>query len=233
MKLFQALRSRATRRLAGVLLVLPVVLALMAPGAALAHERREVGPYTFVVGFINEPAWQGHLNGIDLRVTRTATGEPVTGVEQTLKASIQHGGGQPREFPLRTRFNMPGAYTADVIPTQAGTYIFTFAGTIEGNQVNQRFESGPGRFNNVETTDRLQFPVAIPAGATLAGSVQEAEARAAAAEARASQAQAFGTGGIVLGILGVVLGGGSLLASRRNNGSVAQPAVGGARTAGA
>jgi hypothetical protein len=218
---------------AGVALALAALLPLAAPQAALAHERRQVGPYTFVVGFLTEPALLGQPNGIDLRITRTDTGEPVDGAQSTLKAAIAQGGGQAKDFPLRARFGQPGAYTADVIPTKAGSYIFTFTGAIDGNQVNQRFESGPGRFNDVQATDALQFPEVVPAAATLATSVKSADERAQAAEAKAAeaegkiaQAQTLGIAGVVLGLLGLAVGGVALVSARRTNGMPAA-AVGG------
>src|SRR5439155_13584172 len=91
-------------RLGGALLMLGALLPLAAPGAALAHERRNVGPYTLIVGFMGEPALAGQPNGIDLRISNTADGSPVIGADKTLKASIAFGGGQPKEFPLRGVF---------------------------------------------------------------------------------------------------------------------------------
>src|ERR687885_1035219 len=165
-------------RLAGVLLALGALLPLAAPGAALAHERRNVGPYTFVVGFTGEPALVGQPNGIDLRISNTADGSPVTGADKTLKAAIAFGGGQPKEFPLRAVFGRDGAYTADLIPTKAGSYIFTFTGTINGTPVNEKFESGPGRFDDVQDTAKLQFPDVVPAPAQMATTAQTAQQQA-------------------------------------------------------
>jgi hypothetical protein len=212
---------------AGGLLAAGIAGPALVPATALAHERREVGPYTFVVGFIVEPAIQGEPNGIDLRVTNTASGQPVEGVERTLKASIAFGGGQPKELPLRARFQMPGAYTADLIPTRAGGSVFTFSGTIDGQTINERFESGPGRFNDVTSASDLQFPEAVPAASSLATQVRQAEERAAAAEARASQAQSLGIGGVVAGLVGLAAGGAGLLAARRAGGGQPRPVIAG------
>ena len=46
-----------------------VAIPLTHPGTASAHERRTVGKYQFVVGWLNEPAFSGQMNSIDLRVT--------------------------------------------------------------------------------------------------------------------------------------------------------------------
>src|SRR6476620_9092499 len=112
--MFQRLRS-----IAGAAL-LAAVLATLRPGLALAHDNRTVGKYTFVVGFIAEPAIQGQPNGLDLTIA-DASGNPVEGAEKTLKVAIAFGGNSPKELPMRARFGLKGKYTADVIPTKSGT----------------------------------------------------------------------------------------------------------------
>src|SRR5204862_8114607 len=106
-------------------LLLPLGQAL----PALAHERREVGKYTLVVGFLNEPAISDQVNGIDLTITNTETKQPVEGVDKTLQAEVT-AGGRTMPLKLRSRFNMPGKYAADFIPTKVGQYVFHVAGTI-------------------------------------------------------------------------------------------------------
>ena len=66
---------------------LAVVVSSFALNAnvALGHERRTVGPYTFVVGWINEPAYVNLLNSLDLTVTETSGAKPVEGLDKTLK----------------------------------------------------------------------------------------------------------------------------------------------------
>lgn len=170
------------------------------PGPVLAHEHRDVagGKYDFSVGFIVEPALQNEPNGIDLTVLDKATQQPVEGVEKTLKASIAFGGGQAKEFPLRTRFRMPGKYTADLIPTRSGSYVFTFSGTVSGDPVNEKFESGPGRFSDVQSMSELQFPVANPAPSELQAQLSEARQQAATATTMA-------LAGLGLGVLALLL----------------------------
>ncbi|TAK20715.1 MAG: hypothetical protein EPO26_16970 [Chloroflexota bacterium] len=180
------------------------LLATLLPTAAFAHERRSIGPYQVVVGFITEPALLGEPNGVDFRVTNAANGEPIEGVEKTVKVAIASGGGQPREFALRARFGMKGAYTADLIPTRAGAYVFRFTGEINGTKVDEKFESGPGRFNDVVAADTLQFPEVVP-------SAVELRDQLAAARARADQAWLIATIGGAVGVLGAIVGAFALL----------------------
>ena len=78
---------------------LAVVVSSFALNAnvALGHERRTVGPYTFVVGWINEPAYINLLNSLDLTVTETSGAKPVEGLDKTLKADLTYGGTLPPE----------------------------------------------------------------------------------------------------------------------------------------
>lgn len=188
--------------------IIAVVFALVAlfalPAAASAHERRDVGKYQFVVGFSGEPALLGLPNGALVRVMDKATNQPVEGVDKTLKVGVAFGGGQPKEFALTPQANQPGAYTAPFIPTRAGAYVFTFTGTIGEQTVNERFESGPGRFAEVATGQEMQFPETLPTTRDLQQQVQ-------AADARAAQATTFGYVGTALGVVGIVLAALSLL----------------------
>jgi hypothetical protein len=196
------------------LLALPLGGALLAvslllPGIASAHEQREVGPYHFAVGFLNEPSIVDQMNGLDLTITTAADKKPVDGADKTLKAEVIVGGNaKVMPLPLTARFGMPGKYAAYFMPTAAGSYIFHISGTINGASVDQRFESGPGRFDDVQPMAPLQFPekLADPA---------DVQAQVAGAQAAASQGRALGIAGVVVGLIGIVAGGAALAAARR------------------
>jgi hypothetical protein len=134
-------------------------------GAASAHERRMVGPYQFVVGWLNEPAYVGLMNSLDLRVTdtRVTPAKAVEGLEKTLTVVLQTGGLASLPLTVTARFGTPGAYNGYAMPTATGTYIFTIKGKIDTLDVNEKFESGPGRFGDIESTTALQYPNKVPA----------------------------------------------------------------------
>src|SRR5438309_8773512 len=79
---------------------------------ALGHERRAVGPYTFVVGWINEPAYVNAANGLSLDISETSGSKPVEGLTTTLHAEVIVGGGA-KKLPLEllTDEATPGHYT--------------------------------------------------------------------------------------------------------------------------
>jgi hypothetical protein len=172
---------------------LTIVLLLAVSGRAAAHGRTEVGDYELVIGFHNEPAYQDEVNGLDLFVTDKRTGDPVNGLEETLRVEIIYGS-STRELPLRPQFGREGAYTADVIPTEAGDYTWHIFGDIEGTPVDVRMTSGPDTFGSVEAKDAVLFPGPQDAAG------ETAPVRSAMLLAGAGLA--FGLLGTIAGVLG-------------------------------
>jgi hypothetical protein len=218
--------------LTSLIAVLIAVTALgLAPSPADAHERRQVGPYSFVVGFQGEPAYVEEPNGTSLAVSRD--GQPVEGVDKTLKVEVTTGG-DSRTFDLKPVFNRPGSYVAEFIPTKSGPFAFRFFGKIENLDVNERFESGPNRFDEVKSKKELQFPAAVPTNGELAAQVQQArpaegspsagaptaaELQQALDRADSARTTAFvvGGAGILFGLLGLGLAALALAGRRRND----------------
>ncbi len=155
-----------TRLASFVAAALVVVMSFIgSAGTAAAHERRTVGPYQFVVGWLNEPAYVGLMNSLDLRVTdtRVTPARAVEGLEKTLTADLQTGGLAPLALTITARFGTPGAYNGYAMPTMTGTYTFHIKGKVENLDIDEKFESGPGRFGDIEPTTALQYPDKVPA----------------------------------------------------------------------
>src|SRR5207247_9155806 len=90
---------------------------------ALGHEHRSVGPYTFVVGWINEPAYVNAANGVSLDVSETDSSKPVEGLASTLYAEVIVGGGaKKRTLDRVTDEESPGHYAGACRPTKGGDY---------------------------------------------------------------------------------------------------------------
>lgn len=193
---------------------LVVALLTATTGMALAHERRDVGNYGFVVGWIVEPAFEGQKNGVDLRVTDNTTQKPVEGLEKTLKVEITHlATNTTRTFSLRAIFRDPGHYTNDIVPTAPGDYKFHFVGTIGDSKIDETFTSGPNTFGAMESSAEMQFPVSLPAAREMQSGVkgaldasQQAEAAALAAKDSASAASSRSTVALISGLAGIAVG---------------------------
>lgn len=189
-----------------------VALALLLlPTIASAHERRDVGNYQFVVGFLNEPAFTEEQNGVSVRVTNKATGQPVENLAGTLKAQVIFGD-QQRDLELEPVFKDPGHYKSDFYPTAAGAYTFRFTGEIEGTAIDEQFTSSPNGFDEVHTGADVQFPVKVPTGAELSSQLS-------AAQSSARTGMLLGGGGLALGLVSLLI---ALLALRRRPAAPAQ-----------
>jgi hypothetical protein len=190
-------------RLLATMAAVAVVVSSFAANThiALGHERRAVGPYTFVVGWLNEPAYVNLLNSLDLTVTETSGGKAVEGLEKTLTVDLIFGSTTPQPLVIAARFGMPGHYAGYVMPTKVGDYTFHITGTVGTTKVDEKFESGPGRFGSIESTDPLQYPQKVVSNSDLA--------------ARLDQLQTLVIAGIVLGGLALLASAAGLVVGRR------------------
>jgi hypothetical protein len=205
-----------------IFVVLAALAVAVAPGIALAHETRTVaGKYKFVVGFLNEPALVEQPNGIDLTVTDVNSGQPILGVEKSLKAQIIFGG-ESEDVTLSPRFNLPGKYTAYVIPTKTGTWKFHFTGKVNSDSIDELFTSGPGRFNDVESAQPSQFPVKETPLLDVSSQAASAQSTAAGAQTSARLALAAGVAGVAVGVIGIAVAGVALSRTRKSAPAVAE-----------
>jgi len=176
-------------------------------GRAYAHERRMVGAYQFVVGWLTEPAYVGQLNALDLRVTDTRQNPaaPVSGLEKTLTADVAAGGLTPFPLAVTARFGTAGAYNGVVMPTVKGTYTFHITGKIDTTNIDEKFTSGPNTFGDIEDTAAVQYPQKVPVA-------DELGKRLDAIQSGVDQTRILAIVAVALAVVGL---GGAALARRR------------------
>ncbi|CAA9580649.1 MAG: hypothetical protein AVDCRST_MAG19-3920 [uncultured Thermomicrobiales bacterium] len=194
-------------------------LSALLPFAVSAHGEVEVagGQYSLTIGFLEEPAFVGEQNGLDLRVAKAGGdgGTPIDGLAGSLQAEVIYGE-ETMALELSPAFGEPGAYRSVFFPTAEGDYTFRVFGEIEGVAVDERMTSSPDTFSAVESVEPLRFPKG-DAGAEdglVVGGIDDR-----------SGGMPSGTGGaLLLGALGLV-GAGLALALRRGgrNGTAAAP----------
>lgn len=184
-----------------VLVAVTVLLGWFAAAPlTLAHGSTSIGPYTLVVGWVNEPPIIGERNAILLIVTNTESGEAISGVEATLDAEVVYGG-----KTFRANLNpttIAGEYHLDLIPTVRGLYNLHLFGNIGDTNVELTLEP-----EEVFGADRLQFPEAEPDTFALEETIATLED-----ELRQTRTLAFV--GLGIGILGIGIGLMSLLRKR-------------------
>ena len=220
-----------TRRKAWAAAAIFVALAVSI-GTAYAHEGREVGEYRLVVGFAVEPAYEGLINGVEVRVMRASDhgdesgghhgeADAVEGLDETLQAEITHvSTGASRVLSLRADVYEPGRYIGDLIPTTPGVYQIRLFGAIEGNLVDETFISrgGGGGFDDIGSATALHFPETLPELRELESAVRGAmstaqqaqDAALAASEGDDDSDAPLLIVAIALGAAGVLLGGAGL-----------------------
>jgi hypothetical protein len=216
--------------------VVAAVLLLAAP--AFAHEGRSHGDLEMVVGFGTEPAFAGQPNSVQLILHHD--GEPVVDLGDTLSVEVAFGE-ESMELPLEPNFAVgvygePGDYRAWFVPTRPGAYTFRFFGTIEGEEIDESFTSGPDTFSEVASVADAAFPTADPTNGELADRIDqeipritgqidelradvaagaEAADQAAAAADDAQSASTLAIIGIAVGAAGIAIGVGALVVARK------------------
>jgi hypothetical protein len=215
-------------RAAAVMALVAATIVAFVPASASAHEGRSQGDLEMVVGFGTEPAYAGQPNSVQLVLVHD--GEPVVDLGDTLDVEVSFGD-ETMALPLEPNFAVgafgePGDYRAWFTPTRPGRYAFHFSGTIEGEEVDETFTSGPRTFSDVENPADVQFPVQDPSNGELAERIEQevprltsaidgVRAAAAASADDAAGARTLGLIGLVAGALGLVVGIAALVLARR------------------
>jgi hypothetical protein len=197
-------RSLYARRV-WALVFLPLLAIVVgvwgATGTALAHGHTTVGDYELVIGFHGEPAYQDEPNGLDLFVTNTKTGEKVNGLASTLGAEIIYGTSK-KAVQLKPQFGEDGAYTAYVLPTEAGNYPWHIFGMIKTTPVDLKMTSSPQTFSAVQPKSNVAFPSALPSPSALQQQIDSVNRLAVIA--------------LTVGVLGLLAGAGGVYYGLRN-----------------
>lgn len=217
-------------RRASIVLGVALLILWLPAGAVWAHEDREVGALSMVVGFGDEPAYAGLPNSAEVVLTRDGT--PVTGLRPgDLRVEISFGDAST-EIDLEPNFvpgvyGEPGDYRAWFVPSQPGPYTFRVVGTVGDDEVDESFTSGPDTFSEAADLDEASFPaVDAPTNDELAARIEQeasrssdalaaAEARAVTAEDEASSARSLAMIAVVVAALGVVAGIVGIVVGRR------------------
>jgi hypothetical protein len=194
------------RRLRIVLVIaLPLWMAIgaflaSAPPAA-AHAHVTVGEYELIVGWRQEPAIVGVLNGLDLGIERhfpNGTTAWVVGVENNLTATLSTGPASVQKS-LAPQDNRPGWYTFDVIPTVPGAYVVRLNGTLSSTRSNV-----PVNLDPVDPASAYQFPVSDPTASELRDAITRLQNQNA-------QLATLLIVAIAVAIIGTAVGGASLV----------------------
>lgn len=189
--------SQKTRMLLfwGTAVFLALIVLAQSADTVLAHTRVEVGPYAFVIGWLQEPPIVGERNALTIEITEDE--QPVSGAEATLDVEVLYAG--------RTwRVNMnptetPGLYTAVLFPTVRGTYTTRIFGTLADTDIDVELDP-----EEVLPASNLQFPEPLPDTIALQEQVEQLQAELESARTWSFIGVGVGGLGILLGIAGLL-----------------------------
>lgn len=174
------MRSKSRGRIGRV--ILAGTAAALAAGLPLdvasAHEVREVGDLTLVVGWSGEPAYAGFGNEVQVVVSETRGERPVEDGELQAEVTFgEPGSGSTTSVTLDPAFDTPNEYLGYIIPTRPGTYSFHVTGTVGGQTIDETFTSGPQTFDDVNNPTDAEFPAQDPTRGELAEAVDRLTVR--------------------------------------------------------
>ncbi|TMA00252.1 MAG: hypothetical protein E6J99_04780 [Methanobacteriota archaeon] len=196
--------KRALRILALAIAMALVAGMPLAVRPVAAHQQVTLGEFVLTVGWRDEPAVAGYLNGLDLGIQhRYSNGTTVwvVGVEGNLTAILSTG---PKNVSkaLDPQFGRDGWYTFDVIPTRAGTYTVRLKGHLDTTPVDVTVTLD----DEVVPASDLDFPVADPPASDLQTQLDAANAAIAGLQLQLALALALALLGILVGAVGLAMG---------------------------
>lgn len=194
-------RSSRTIVLAATAFLL-LVGALAVSGPVSAHEHVEVGEYEFTVGWREEPAVVGVLNGLDLGIEEhrsDGSHRPVEGVQANLTAVLRFGSSSVVK-DLEPQFGQPGWYTFDVIPTREGSYSVQLTGTLNTTAIDVTVD-----LDDVRAASSVQFPQTEPGPSELQGQIVQLNGQLASLQTLLTLVTAVSIVAIAVGLAGLGL----------------------------
>lgn len=154
-----------------------------------------------------------------------ATRDRVSGLASNLQVEISHlPTSASRVLSLTELVDDPGHYVAEFVPTAPGDYRVRFFGSIEGNAINETFDSGPDTYDTVIASDAIQFPVVLESNREIQNAtrgaldaVQDLETDLEATSSDASTGMIIGIVGILFGTIAIGISVYAITIARRRN----------------
>ena len=131
----------------------------------------------------------------------------VTGLGATLEVELTHlSTSTSKSMQLTEMFDDPGHYVAEFVPTAPGDYRVRFFGSIEGNAIDETFDSGPDTYDTVIASDAIQFPVVLESNREIQNATRGALDAVQDLEIDLEATSSNASTGMIIGIVGIVFG---------------------------
>jgi hypothetical protein len=177
------------------------------PGHAAAHEEVKVGKVALEVGWVQEPAFAGLPNAVEVSVRRGAASVRNAALTAVVVFGEPDSTTRTDALPLDPVGDAPGEYRAFVIPTRPGTYTFVISGRAGGKRIDETLTSGES-FDEVLNPGEAQFPEQDPTQGEIAERLERIDARIADLRTEiAAQGEENGASApMLLGLAAILLG---------------------------
>jgi hypothetical protein len=173
-------------------------MVMIQAGTTVIFESHMIEPTVLMSGPLNDVAPEAYAP-----ITLNA----VTGVT-TLQVEVTHVASSVSQImDLNEAWNSPGHYKSEFIPTSPGAYNFRFFGDLQGQTIDESFESSNTTFDEVTNATDIQFPVQLSGPRETENAARGALETANAAGSDASSANTLAAIAVALAFLGLVLGG--------------------------
>jgi hypothetical protein len=177
-----------------------VVIVVVACVAISAHDRKNAGALSIVIGWATEPAFSGSMNGVVVSLADRAG--PLTKADGSLSVEVTFGT-ERITLPLAAGLNRPHEFHAALVPTRAGTYTFHVTGRINNQPIDVTSTCGERTFHCVTDAGALQFPVRDPSAGELAERISRAAPRADEATQTARSARMLALAAIAVSLIAI------------------------------
>ncbi|HEV3234150.1 MAG TPA: hypothetical protein VG329_06340 [Candidatus Dormibacteraeota bacterium] len=200
---------RIVLRLGAVLV--GATLALSAVVGASAHDVHPFGKYTVALGWLNEPAYVGQPNAVQVLVKDQAGNAFTDITDKDLTVEVSVGSQKQDAKPLvptadpDTGLGIPGEYEYHIIPTVPGAYTFHLKGTIKGTAVDETVTAGDKTFNLVTAASDAQWPSQLPSATDLSTKLDRVSQRLDSAQSSSNDAKDAANRALIVGVVGIVL----------------------------
>ena len=136
------------------------------------------------------------------------TANRVAGLASTLRVELMHiSTSSSVEMTLTEKFDDPGHYIAEFIPTAPGDYRVRFFGSIEETPIDETFDSGPDTFDTVIPSDAIQFPIVLESNREIRNAAQGALDAVQELETEVNANSSAASTGMIVGAIGILIGG--------------------------
>lgn len=144
-----------------IAVLITALMAVTLPDAAIADSiRRTIGNYELTASYASEPLYLEESNAIVLEVHDIDTGQPVVGLERTMKIQLTivvEQAARSFEVNLRAAKDRPGVYEGVFVPPVVGQYTFRVFGAIGETPIDEQFTAGQGGLGEVVVREGLDY----------------------------------------------------------------------------